>query len=155
MKGSAKVIEQLQMLLESELSAFDQYFIHARMYADWGLTALDERITHEAEEERLHAQLLIDRILFLEATPDLAKRTELQIGTDVPSMLKNDLDYEYQVADKLKTAIAVCELESDFQSRQILLKLLEDTEEDHMYWLEQQLGLIDKIGLQNYIQKQM
>lgn len=155
MKGSPKVLTQLQILLESELSAFDQYFIHARMYADWGLTALDERITHEAEEERLHAQLLIDRILFLEAVPNLSKRTDLMIGTDVPSMLKNDLDYEYQVADKLKVAIAICEKESDFQSRQILLKLLEDTEEDHMYWLEQQLGLIDKIGIENYIQKQM
>jgi bacterioferritin len=155
MKGSQKVIEQLQLLLESELSAFDQYFIHARMYADWGLSALDERITHEAEEERLHAQLLIDRILFLEATPNLTKRVALNIGSDVPSMLKSDLDYEYDVAKKLKTAIAICEQESDFQSRQILLKLLEDTEEDHMYWLEQQLGLIGKIGLENYIQKQM
>jgi len=155
MKGSQKVIEQLQTLLESELSAFDQYFIHARMYADWGLTALDERITHEAEEERLHAQLLIDRILFLEAVPNLSKRTDLNIGSDVPSMLKSDLEYEYLVADKLKVAIAVCEQESDFQSRQILLKLLEDTEEDHMYWLEQQLGLINKIGVENYIQRQM
>ncbi len=155
MQGSQKVIQQLQVLLESELSAFDQYFIHARMYADWGLSVLDERITHEAEEERLHAQLLIDRILFLEAIPELSKRVALNIGSDVPSMLKSDLDYEFDVANKLKIAIAICEQESDFQSRQILLKLLEDTEEDHMYWLEQQLALIDKIGLENYIQKQM
>ena len=155
MKSSQKVIEQLQLLLESELSAFDQYFIHARMYADWGLSALDERITHEAEEERLHAQLLIDRILFLEAVPDMSKRVALNIGSDVPSMLQSDLDYEYDVAKKLKVAIAICEQESDFQSRQILLKLLEDTEEDHMYWLEQQLGLIKKIGIENYIQKQI
>jgi bacterioferritin len=155
MKGSQKVIQQLQSLLESELTAFDQYFIHARMYADWGLSQLEERISHEADEEKLHAQLLIDRILFLEATPDLSKRSPLNIGTNVLSMLKNDLDYEYVVGNKLREVIAVCEQEKDFQTRQILLKLLEDTEEDHMFWLEQQVGLIDKIGIENYIQKQM
>jgi bacterioferritin len=155
MKGNPKVIKHLQLLLESELTAFDQYFVHARMYADWGLTALDERITHEAEEERLHAQLLIDRILFLEAIPDLSQRAPINIGSDVPSMLQNDLDYEYEVANKLRDAIKVCEQESDFQTRQILLKLLEDTEEDHMFWLEQQVRLIKKVGLENYIQNQM
>lgn len=155
MKGNQKVIEQLQMLLESELTAFDQYFVHARMYADWGLSALDERISHEAEEERQHAQLLIDRILFLESTPDLSKRTPLNIGTDVASMLKNDLDYEYEVATKLRSVIEICEQENDYQTRQILLKLLEDTEEDHMFWLEQQLGIIKKISIENYIQSQM
>ena len=154
MKGNQKVLEQLQILLESEMSAFDQYFVHARMYGDWGLSKLEERIAHESEEEREHAQLLIDRILFLEGTPDLSKRTPLNIGTDVPSMLKNDLDYEYQVADKLKVAISVCESEKDYESRQILLKLLKDTEEDHMFWLEQQVGLIAKMGLENYIQSQ-
>lgn len=155
MKGNQKVIEQLQMLLESELTAFDQYFVHARMYADWGLSALDERISHEAEEERQHAQLLIDRILFLESTPDLSKRAPLNIGTDVASMLKNDLDYEYEVATKLRSVIEICENENDYQTRQILLKLLEDTEEDHMFWLEQQLGIIKKIGIENYIQSKM
>lgn len=155
MKGSQKVIAQLQHLLESELAAFDQYFAHARMYADWGLSKLDERISHEADEEKLHAQMIIDRMLFLEATPDLSKRSTINIGSDVPSMLKNDLDYEYAVADKLREAIAICEQENDFQTRQILLKLLEDTEEDHMYWLEQQVNMINKIGIENYIQSQM
>lgn len=152
MQGNPKVIQQLQVLLESELSAFDQYFIHARMYADWGLTQLEERIMHEAEEEREHAQALIDRMLFLEAIPNLSQRTPLTIGKDVTEMLNNDLQYEYAVASALRTAIGVCEQESDFQTREILLKLLADTEEDHMYWLEQQLGLIDKMGLENYIQ---
>ncbi|TQV77297.1 bacterioferritin [Aliikangiella marina] len=155
MKGNQKVIEQLQNLLESELSAFDQYFVHARMYGDWGYTKLEERISHEAEEEREHAQFLIDRILFLEGIPDLSKRVPLRIGKNVPEMIQNDLDYEYEVAAKLKTAIAVCESEKDYVSRQILLKLLSDTEEDHMYWLEQQLGLIDKTGLENYLQSQI
>jgi bacterioferritin len=152
MKGTPKVIQQLQTLLESELSAFDQYFIHARMYADWGLTQLEERIMHEAEEEREHAQALIDRMLFLEAVPNLSQRTPLKIGKDVTEMLNNDLEYEYSVASALRLAIGICEQESDFQTREILLKLLADTEEDHMYWLEQQLGLIDKMGLENYIQ---
>ncbi|MET1255462.1 bacterioferritin [Aliikangiella maris] len=154
MKGNQRVIEQLQILLESELSAFDQYFIHARMYADWGYSRLEERIMHEADEEKEHAQLLIDRMLFLEATPDLTKRTPLNVGKDVPEMLKNDLDYEYKVADDLKVAIKICEEEKDFQSREILIKLLEDTEEDHMFWLEQQLRLIKQIGEQNYLQSQ-
>jgi len=155
MKGNPKVLAQLKSLLESELSAFDQYFTHARMYADWGLDKLAERIGHEAEEEMQHAQALIDRILFLEDTPDLSKRGALNIGQDVPSMLKSDLDFEYKVADALRAAIKVCEEEQDYQSREILRQLLEDTEEDHMYWLEKQLRLIDKIGLQNYLQSQM
>ena len=154
MKGNQKVIEQLQNLLESELSAFDQYFVHARMYGDWGFTKLETRISHEAEEEREHAQFLIDRILFLEGTPDLSKRVPLKVGKTVPEMLQSDLDYEYQVASKLKTAIAVCESEKDYVTRQILLKLLSDTEEDHTFWLEQQLRLIDKMTLENYLQSQ-
>jgi bacterioferritin len=154
MQGNLKVIEQLQTLLESELSAFDQYFIHARMYADWGLIQLEERIMHEAEEEREHAQALIDRMLFLEAVPNLSQRTPLKIGNDVSEMLNNDLEYEYAVAAALRIAIKVCEQECDFQTREILLKLLADTEEDHMYWLEQQLNLIAKMGLKNYIQNQ-
>ena len=125
------------------------------MYADWGLSKLDERISHEADEEKLHAQLLIDRILFLEARPDLCARNPLNIGSDVLSMLKNDLDYEYAVADKLRKSIAVCEQENDYQTRRILLKLLEDTEEDHMFWLEQQVGLVEKIGIENYILSQI
>lgn len=155
MKASPRVIEQLQSLLESELTAFDQYFIHARMYGDWGLTALETRISHEADEEKLHAQMLIDRILFLESTPNLSKRSPLKVGKNLVEMLQNDLDYEYDVADHLKKAIKVCEEESDYQSREILLKLLADTEEDHMYWLEQQLRLIDKMGLENYTQNQV
>ncbi len=154
MKGSPKVIQELQSLLESELSASDQYFIHARMYADWGLSALDERISHESDEEKVHAQLLIDRILFLEATPDVSKRSALNVGKDVLEMMKNDLQYEYNNADHLKRSIKICEAESDYQTREILLKLLADTEEDHMFWLEQQVGLIEKIGIENYIQSQ-
>jgi bacterioferritin len=94
-------------------------------------------------------------MLFLEATPDLSEQSGLRVGNDVPSMLKNDLEVEYEVVANLKAAIKVCEKEQDYQTREILEVMLKDTEEDHAYWLEKQLGLIDKIGLQNYLQSQM
>jgi bacterioferritin len=125
------------------------------MYEDWGLQQLYERIKHETEEERQHAAKLIRRLLFLEATPDVSKREALHVGTDVPSMLQNDLQLEYDVARDLKEAMACCETERDYQTREMLRELLADTEEDHAYWLERQLGLIDKVGLQNYLQSQM
>jgi bacterioferritin len=155
MKGKKKVIEQLQMLLRGELASRDQYFTHSRMYEDWGLGNLYERTNHEMEEETEHASVLIKRILFLEHTPDLSDRQDLRIGKDVPSMLKNDLEVEYKVISALKDAIAVCEGTQDYQTRELLEKLLADTEEDHAYWLEQQLELIEKIGLQNYLQSQV
>ena len=154
MKGNPKVIAQLQKLLASELAAIDQYFIHSRMYEDWGYTKLFERLDHETTEEKEHADKLIKRMLFLEATPDLSQQKALQVGADVPAMLKNDLQLEYDVAAALKEAIAVCEQESDYQTREILEVLLHDTEEDHAYWLEQQLGLIEKLGMKNYLQSQ-
>jgi bacterioferritin len=155
MKGNQNVIAQLQKLLRGELAARDQYFTHSRMYDDWGLSKLYERINHEMEEETEHADALIKRLLFLEVTPDLSEQDGLKIGSDVPSMLQSDLDVEYQVITDLKQAIAVCEAEQDYQSREILEVMLADTEEDHAYWLEKQLGLIEKIGLQNYLQSQM
>lgn len=155
MKGNAKVIQQLQKLLRGELAARDQYFTHSRMYADWGLTKLYERINHEMQDETQHADALIQRILFLESTPDLSQQDDLNIGTDVPSMLKSDLDLEYKVVGDLKEAIAVCEQEQDYQTREILKVILAETEEDHAYWLEQQLSLIEKIGLPNYLQSQI
>lgn len=155
MKGSPKVLEHLQALLANELAARDQYFSHARMYDDWGFQKLYERNYHEMQEETEHADLIIQRMLFLEGTPDLSQRDALNVGSDVPSMLRNDLAVEYAVADALKTAISVCEAERDYQTRDILMRLLKDTEEDHAYWLEQQLGLIEKVGLQNYLQAQM
>ncbi|NVJ62333.1 MAG: bacterioferritin [Gammaproteobacteria bacterium] len=155
MKGSKKVVAELNKILALELTAMDQYFIHSRMYDDWGLSKLFERIDHEFDDEKGHAAALIERILFLEATPDMVTREALNIGSNVPDMLKSDLQIEYDVADKLKAAIVVCEQEKDFQTREILNKLLEDTEVDHAHWLEQQLGLIDRIGLENYLQSQM
>lgn len=155
MKGKQHIIQALNKLLTNELSAMDQYFVHARMYEDWGLNALYERINHESDDERQHASKLIQRILFLEGTPNVAERGQLNIGSTPAQMLKNDLEYEYLVANDLREVIALCEKEQDFQTREILQVLLEETESDHMYWLEKQLGLIDKIGLQNYLQTQI
>lgn len=155
MKGSSKVIASLNGLLHNELAAIDQYFVHSRMYQDWGLDKLFEQLDHEMQEEITHADALVKRILFLEGTPNLVDRRDLIIGSDVLSMLKNDLILEMEVVAALKESIALCEQEGDFQSREMLEKLLFDTEEDHVYWLEKQLGLIERIGLQNYIQSHM
>lgn len=152
MKGNKKVIGALNGLLTHEMSAADQYFIHSRMYEDWGLAELYERLKHEQEEELEHASRLVERILFLEGVPDVAARDALKIGSDVKSMMANDLDYELYVGAELKKVIKLCESEQDYVSRDILVGLLKDTEDDHTYWLEKQLGLIEKMGLENYIQ---
>ena len=155
MKGHDKIIAELNRLLSYELAAMDQYFLHSEMYADWGLSKLAERIGHEFDDEKLHAQKLIARILFLEGKPDMITRHTINIGQDVPAMLKSDLDVEYAVDKALKEVIALCETEKDYVTRDMLSVLLEDTEVDHAWWLERQLGLINKVGLENYLQSQM
>lgn len=155
MKGNDKVIAQLQKLLRSELAARDQYFIHSRMCRDWGFEKLYERLNHEMEEETQHADALINRILFLEDTPDMKRPDTLHIGKTVPEIFRNDLALEYGVVENLRKAIKVCEEKQDYQTRVILRGMLADTEEDHAYWLERQLGLIDAVGLENYLQSRM
>lgn len=155
MQGNQKVIDGLNSLLGFELAAMDQYFIHSQMYLDWGFTKLYERINHEFDDEKGHATKLIERMLFLGGTPDMQTRTGLKIGAEVPDMLESDLRVEYEVANRLKEVIAICETEQDYVSRDMLLVLLDDTEMDHAYWLEQQLGLIKRLGIQNYLQSQL
>lgn len=154
MQGNASIIKTLNTLLSIELTSIDQYFVHSQMYENWGLQKLYERIDHERQDEIGHATLLIERILFLEGTPDVAARGKLRVGKAVPEMLQNDLETEYENARELRQAIALCEQERDYVTRDILLKLLEDTEKDHTHWLEQQLGLIKSVGLENYLQSQ-
>lgn len=154
MKGHDEVIAGLNDLLALELTAMDQYFVHSEMYADWGLHALYDRIAHEFDDEKRHAKALIERILFFEGRPDMVTREPLQIGSDVPEMLRADLNVEYTVGARLKEVMALCEQLRDFETRNILQGLLEDTEVDHAWWLEKQLGLIGKMGLQNYLQSQ-
>lgn len=155
MQGKKIIIDQLNALLAYELAAMDQYFIHSQMYQDWGLNKLYERISHEFDDEKGHATKLIERMLFLEGIPNMVDRDGLMIGTDVPSMLESDLRVEYAVAQALKDTISICETEQDYVTRDMLMILLEDTEMDHAYWLEQQLGLVKRLGLSNYLQSQM
>ena len=155
MKGNAKIVSALNELLAYELAAMDQYFIHSQMYLDWGLNKLYERIDHEFDDERGHATKLIERMLFLEGTPDMQTRTGFKVGKEVPEMLESDLRVEYEVDAKLREVIAMCEKESDFVTRDMLIELLDDTEMDHAHWLEQQLKLIRMVGLANYLQSQM
>ena len=155
MQGKQAIIDALNVLLANELSAMDQYFIHSRMYLDWGLHKLYERIDHEVTDEKAHASAIIERILFLEGTPDMSKRDALQIGSDVPSMLQNDLNVEYSVGKLLKQTMALCEQQQDYVTRAMLQKLLDDTENDQAHWLEQQLRQIKLFGLPNYLQSQI
>lgn len=154
MKGHPKIIDYFNFLLAGELAARDQYFIHSRMYHEWGYTKLFERIGHEMQDETDHADALIRRILLLEGTPQMVPST-IRVGKDVPEMLQFDLDTEFEVRDNLKKGIALCEEVGDYVSREILRVQLEDTEEDHAHWLEQQLGLIKRLGIQNYLQSQL
>ncbi|WP_415035864.1 bacterioferritin [Azonexus sp.] len=155
MKGDKKIIEILNELLAGELTAVDQYLLHGEMYADMGLNALAEKSIHESDHERQHARALIQRILFLEGKPNLAKREALKVGKSVPEMLQADLDVEYKVDGDLKKAIVACEKAQDYVTRDMLKVQLEDTEMDHAYFLEKQLRLIELVGLQNYLQSKM
>ena len=154
MKGHKEVIAALNHLLMGELAARDQYFIHARMYENWGYRKLYERVWHEMHDETEHADWLIRRILFLDGVPEMTPASPLKIGKDVPQMLKNDLAVEIEVVAELRQAIALCESKGDYVTREGLEKLLEDTEHDHAHWLEKQLGLIEMVGLKNYLQSQ-
>ena len=153
MQGHPAVIDSLKELLRGELAARDQYFIHSRQYEDQGFVRLYERINHEMEEETQHADAILRRILMLDSKPDMRPHA-FEPGETVVEMIKKDLEVEYTVRTNLKAAMALCEQHKDYVSRDILLAQLRDTEEDHAYWLEKQLGLIEQIGLQNYLQTQ-
>ena len=155
MKGNNEVLAKMQNLLNYELAARDQYLAHSRKFLDWGLTKLHERLNHEMEEEIQHVDAIVNRMLFLEAEPDFAQQAKPEVGNDVVEMLENDLKGEVMVAELLKDTMKTCEEVQDFDTRNILQVLLHDTEMDHIYWLEQQLDLIKKIGMQNYLQSQM
>ena len=154
MMGNAEVIDYLNFLLRGELAARDQYFIHSRRYEDLGLYELYERINHEMEEETEHADAILRRILFLEGDPDM-RPDPIEPGKTLREMLRKDLDLEYKVRDNLAKGIALAEKHSDYITREILVKQQADTEEDHMYWLEKQLRLIEMIGEENYTQSRM
>ncbi|MBK7564643.1 MAG: bacterioferritin [Propionivibrio sp.] len=155
MKSDKKIIDILNNLLAGELTAIDQYLIHGEMYADMGFVRLSEKALHESNHELQHARALIQRILFLEGTPNLAKREALKVGKTVPGMLEADLAVEYKVVGELKKAMAACEKAQDYVTRDMLAIQLEDTEMDHAYYLEKQIRQIELVGLQNYQQTQI
>ncbi len=155
MKSDKRIIDILNNLLAGELTAIDQYLIHGEMYADMGFVRLSEKALHESNHELQHARALIQRILFLEGTPNLAKRDALKVGKTVPGMLEADLAVEYKVVGELKKAMAACEKAQDYVTRDMLAIQLEDTEMDHAYYLEKQIRQIELVGLQNYQQTQI
>ncbi|HRH76460.1 MAG TPA: bacterioferritin [Cellvibrionaceae bacterium] len=154
MKGDPKVIAHLNTILGNELIAINQYFLHAKMYKNWGLKALAKHEYHESIDEMKHADVLVDRILFLDGIPNLQDLGKLLVGENTEEMLQCDLKLENKAIPDLKEAIAHCESVRDYGTRDILQSILE-SEEEHVDWLETQLSLINQVGLQNYLQTQM
>ena len=154
MKGNAKIIAHLNAVLTNELTAIDQYFLHAKMFEHWGLRRLAATERKESIDEMKHADSLIERILFLEGLPNLQHLHKLLIGEDVKEALSGDLKLEMAAHPALKSAIADCEALGDYVSRELFEDILE-SEEEHIDWIETQLELIDKIGIANYLQSQM
>jgi bacterioferritin len=153
-QGSPKIIADLNKLLKNELTAINQYFLHARMMKHWGFERLGKKIYEESIGEMKHADTLMQRILMLDGLPNLQDLGRLNIGENVPECLKADLKLESTARLDVVSAITLFEVEKDFVSREIAVRILEDAEE-HIDFLETEIGLIDKVGVQNYLQTQI
>ncbi|QBF82233.1 bacterioferritin [Shewanella maritima] len=154
MKGKPNVIAQLNRVLTFELTAINQYFLHARMFKHWGLDQLNSKEYKKSIQDMKHADKLIERVLFLEGLPNLQQLDKLRIGEDTEEMLQCDMEAVTEQVAELRKAIKLCEDERDYMSRDLLEELLED-EEEHIDWIETQQDLITKTGLENYLQSQM
>ena len=154
MKGNPKVLKHLNEVLTNELTAIDQYFLHAKMFQHWGFERLAKREREASIDEMKHAESLMERILFLEGLPNLQNLHKLLIGEDMTEALKCDLKLELDAHPALRTAIADCETCGDYVSRDLFRHIMA-SEEEHIDWLETQIELIDKVGLANYQQSQM
>jgi bacterioferritin len=154
MRGDPKVLEFLNQALKNELTSINQYFLHSRMAENWGLGKLGKKIYDESIDEMKHADTLAKRILFLEGLPNFQDLGKLYIGEDVPELLQCDLKREREAHPLYKDAIAHCEKTQDYVSRD-LLTAIQKSEENHIDWLEEQVGLLEKVGLQNYLQSMM
>ena len=154
MQGDPKVLEYLNEVLKNELTAVNQYFLHARMFKNWGFSKLDEFEYAESIDEMKHADRLIERILFLEGLPNLQALGQLRIGENTEEILKADLAVELDAIPVLRKAIVYCESVSDFITRELFEEILEG-EEEHVDWLETQIDLVAKVGLENYLQSKL
>ena len=154
MEGDSKVIKYLNKALRNELVAINQYFLHARMFENWGLNELNEKEYEESIDEMKHADALIKRILFLEGLPNLQDIGKIQVGENTEEILRCDLTIEHEAVPVLREAIEYCEQAKDYVSRELFEDILA-SEEEHVDWLETQLELIEKVGLQNYQQSKM
>lgn len=154
MQSDAAVIEHLNRILKNELTAINQYFLHYRMFKNWGLEKLGRKEHDESVDEMKHADSLIERILFLDGLPNLQNLGKLRIGEGVKEMLQSDLDLELDAIPDLRAAIAYCENRKDYGSRDLLESILV-SEEEHVDWLETQLDLIERIGIERYSQSQI
>ncbi|MCS3902063.1 bacterioferritin [Methylohalomonas lacus] len=154
MQGDKKVIDYLNKALTNELTAINQYFLHARMYKNWGLNQLNEIEYNESIDEMKHADKLIERVLFFEGVPNLQDIGKLKIGENPKEMLELDLQLEHEAVPLLREAAAYCESIKDYVSRDLFTEIL-DGEEEHIDWLETQLDLVNRVGLENYLQSKM
>lgn len=154
MKGSDKVIEALNAGLTIELTAINQYFVQSKMCANWGLNRLGKKHYHESIGEMKHAESLIDRIIFLDGVPEIARYDVIRVGTSVQEQFQFDLELETKGVNAYNDAVNICLSESDGGSRELIEKILVESEE-HVDWLESQLDLIDKMGIENYLTTQV
>ena len=154
MKGNKKIIDALNSVLAKELTAINQYFLHSRMLQDWGLEKIGQLEYKASIDEMKHADQIIKRILFLEGLPNVQRLEKVNIGEDIKEILESDLAVEHSALKNLKSCIVLSEQEADFASRELFLDILK-SEEHHIDWLETQLELIKRVGLQNYQQSQI
>ncbi len=154
MKGNPVILDHLAVVLGNEMVAINQYYLHAKMLKNWGFIKLSEKMYKESIEEMIHADKLIERILFLEGRPNMEVIGKLSIGKDIPSMFKSDLKIELKAIKDLKNAIHDCDEHQDYASQALFQNIIEE-EDPHVEWIESQLKLIESVGLENYLQSQI